>query len=120
MRFGSLERHKVGGTDDRMLLSVPLPRTASGKLYQYSPNPEAAPRLFLIGNAPEERSIADEHRPRIRRNPGPGQIVCPYSGCTAPDDEFVHFDDKETVKTQVAWKAVSGGGDEHGRPRVRA
>ena len=75
MRFRRLERHKVGGTDDRMVLSVPLPRTASGKLYQYSPNPDAAPRLFLMGNAPEERSIADEHRCRIRRNPA-ARLTC--------------------------------------------
>jgi len=58
-----------------------------------------------MGNAPEERSIPDEHRHRIRRNPGPGQTVCPYSGCIASDDEFVHFDDLDAVKKQVAWNA---------------
>ena len=42
IRFRRLEQHKVSGTNDKMLLSVPLPRTPSGKLYQYSPNPEAA------------------------------------------------------------------------------
>src|SRR5207249_4929715 len=75
------------------------------QLYQYSPNPEASPRLFLLGKAPEQRSISKEHRDSIRRDPGPGQTVCPYSGYIAPDDEFVHRDDVEAVKKQVVWEA---------------
>jgi hypothetical protein len=58
-----------------------------------------------MGAAPDQRLIADEFRHRVRRNPGPGETVCPYSGTVAPDDEFVHFDDIEVIKKQVAWKA---------------
>jgi hypothetical protein len=94
-----------------MLLSVPAPVTNSGKVYQYSPNPEASPRLFLIGEAPADRVVAEEHRGLIRRAPGPGQTVCPYSGYTAPDDEFVHFDDIEAVKEQIIWAAGEDVGD---------
>ena len=80
LRFRQLERYRVGGTRDRMQLSLPAPKSPSGKIYQYSPNPDATPRLFLIGKAPEDRTFTEEHRLRIRREPGPGQTVCPYSG----------------------------------------
>lgn len=105
MRFRRLERHKISGTRNEMVLSIPVPRTASGKIYQYSPNPEAAPRLFLIGDAPPERTILEDHRPRIRRDPGPGHTVCPYSGHVAADQEFVHFEDIEAIHKEVEWAA---------------
>lgn len=106
-RFRRLERHRTGGTRDRMQLSYPLPRSPSGKAYQYSPNPDAAPRLFLIGDAPEQRAVADEYRAAIRREPGPGQTVCPYSGLVADDEDFVHFADIEAIKKQVEWEAIA-------------
>lgn len=110
-RFGRLERHKVGGSRDKMLLSMPMPLTSSGKAYQYSPNPDAAPRLFLIGEAPTDRTVAEEHCPRMRRTPGPGETVCPYSGYVAHDEEFVHFDDIEAVKEKIMWAAEQDVGD---------
>ena len=55
-----------------MELSYAAPRSPSGKVYQFSPNPDAVPRLFLKGSAPSERQIRDEDRSRIRRTPGPG------------------------------------------------
>lgn len=103
--FPRLERHRTGGHGDRMELSYPPPRTPSGKVYQYSPNPDAAPRLFLIGEAPEGRSVKDEHRRRIRRQPGPGETVCPYSGLMAEDQAFVHLDDIEAIKKQIVHEA---------------
>src|SRR5690606_40255969 len=106
-RFRRLERHRTGGSRDRMQLSYPLPRSPSGKAYQCSPNPNAAPRLFLIGDAPEQRAVADEHREAIRREPGPGQTVCPYSGLVADDEDFVHFADIEAIKKQVEWEAIA-------------
>jgi hypothetical protein len=105
IRFRNLERHRVGGTSDRMTLGVPVPRSLSGKAYQYSPNSDAVPRLFLIGDAPAERTIAPEHLGRIRRQPGPGETICPYSGYRASDREFIHFDDVEAVKRYIVWAA---------------
>jgi hypothetical protein len=102
-RFRKLREHQIGGSGDEMVLSVPVPRNPSGKIYQYSPNPEAVPRLFQIGEAPDPRTISPEHLSRIRRQPGPGQTVCPYSGIVAPDAEFVHFNDVEAVKKQIEW-----------------
>lgn len=106
-RLRRLERHRVGGSGDRMELSYPAPRSPSGKVYHYSPNPDAVPRLFLIGDAPDERQIASEHRPRLRREPGPGETVCPYSGMSAPDADFVHLDDIEAIKKQIEWELAA-------------
>ena len=103
-RLRRLEKRRVGGTGDDMQLAYELPRTASGKVYHYSPNPDAVPRLFLIGDAPDDRTIEPEDRERIRREPGPGETVCPYSGFIAPDDDFVHTDDIEAIREQVGWE----------------
>ena len=90
-----------------MELSYPLPRSPLGKVYRFSPNPDAVPRLFLIGSAPSGRQIRDEDRPRIRRAPGPGQIVCPYTGYTAGDNAFVYSADIEVIKQQFRHDAVA-------------
>jgi hypothetical protein len=90
-----------------MNFAYTVPQNPSGKVYQYSPNPDAAPRLFLIGDAPEDRKIADEHRPRIRRVPGPGQTVCPYSGHIADDEEFVHSADIDAITKQLGWEVTA-------------
>lgn len=111
LRFRRLEQHRTGGTSDSMELSMPMPKTPSGKVYNYSPNPDATPRLFLLGNAPDVRSVAEEHQHRIRRQPGPGETVCPYSGLIASDEQFVHFDDVEALKRQVMWAAQEDVGD---------
>ncbi len=73
-RFNRLERHRIGGTRDEMQLSVPIPKSPSGKVYRYSPYPDAAPRLFLLGDAPVERTVTDAHAracalSRARRRP---------------------------------------------------
>lgn len=110
-RLRRLEEHRLGSRDGKMLLSYPAPRSPSGKVYRYSPNPEAAPRLFLIGEAPAERTVPDELRSHVRLMPGSDHTVCPYSGHIGADEEFVHFDDVEAVKSQVAWEVESDVGD---------
>ena len=99
--FRRLKRHKVGGTGDRMLLSYPLRGSPSGKQYQYSPNPDAVPRVFLIGDRPENYVITPENRARIRRDPGPGETVCPYSGYVSVDEDFIHPSDRKANRDQV-------------------
>ncbi len=110
-RFRQLEKYRVGGTRDRLELAIPAPKSPSGKNYQYSPNPDAAPRLFLIGHAPEERTIAPENQHRIRRIPGAGETICPYSGYQAADEEFTHIADIEAVKKHVVWLAENDVGN---------
>jgi RNA polymerase subunit RPABC4/transcription elongation factor Spt4 len=106
-RFRRLERHRVGGTAAQMELSYPVPRSPSGKAYRYSPNPQATPRLFLIGDSSPGRVIPVELRPRMRLEPGSDQTVCPYSGHIAADEEFIHFDDIEAIKRELAWEVAA-------------
>lgn len=106
-KFRRLEQHRVGGTADQMLLEMPAPRSPSGKVYQYSPNPDATPRLFLLGGAPADRTISAEDRIRMQREPGPGETVCPYSGYIGPDKEFVHFDDVQAITKQIEWEVAA-------------
>ena len=105
IRFPRLEKYRVGGTRDKMELSVPVPRTDSGKIYQYSPNKDAVPRLFLLGDAPPERRVASECNSRMQREPGKGETVCPYSGYIGPDEEFRFVEDVEAIKKQMIWAA---------------
>lgn len=105
IRFRNLEKYRVGGTRDNMQLALPAPKSPSGKVYQYSPNPDAKPRLFLIGNAPDDREFSEDCRKRMRREPGAGQTVCPYSGFIGDDAEFVHAEDIEAIKKHVIWMA---------------
>ena len=111
LRFGRLEQHRVGGSRDRMHLSYAMPRSPSGKIYQFSPNPHAIPRLFLLGDAPAEWKVSDKHRTRIRRDPGPGQTVCPYTGYMADDEAFVHFGDIEATRKQIQHDAAADVSD---------
>lgn len=111
LRFRNLEKYRVGGTGDHMQLALPVPKSPSGKIYQYSPNPDAKPRLFLIGGAPDDRAISESDRKRIRRNPGPGQTVCPYSGFIDDDDKFIHGDDIEAIKKHAFWMAENDVND---------
>lgn len=104
-RFHRLENHRVGGVGDDLQISIPVPKSPSGKVYQYSPNPDAVPRLFQLGDAPENRHVDPGNLHRIRREPGPGETICPYSGHQAPDEDFAHIDDIEAVKRHVLWLA---------------
>lgn len=100
LRFKRLSRYRVGGSEDRLRLAMPTPMSPSGKTYQYSPNPDAPPRLFLLGDADPLEARTTPRRP-MRRRPGPGQTVCPYSGVMADDEEFTHFDDLRVIKKHI-------------------
>ena len=106
-KFKRLEGHRIGGTGDEFELSYQLARSPSGKLYMYSPNPDAVPRLFLIGEAPEVRSIAANDQARIRLSPGSGEVVCPYSGYVAPQEDFVHPKDKDDTCKRAKHDAIA-------------
>jgi hypothetical protein len=110
-RFHRLERRRVGGTGHEMTLSVPAPKSPSGKSYQQCPSHACVPRLFQIGEAPEGRAVAEVDLHRSRRQPGPGETVCPYCGHQAGDEAFVSFDDVEAVKRLIFWEAEQDVGD---------
>lgn len=94
-KYKNLERYRVGGTDSNMKLAIPLPRTPSGRAYRYSPNEDAHPRHFLIGDVVADHEIENAARARMKLEPRSNQTVCPYSGIIAADDEFTHPDDRQ-------------------------
>lgn len=100
MKFKNLNRYRVGGTNAKMDLAIPLPKTPSGRAYRYSPNPDAHPRHFVIGKAEDNFEISDTARARMKLTPRSPQTVCPYSGQIAEDGAFIHPDDeKAAIKT---------------------
>jgi predicted RNA-binding Zn-ribbon protein involved in translation (DUF1610 family) len=105
LRFKNLERFKVGGTRDQMKLALPLPQSPRGMVYRYCPEESCAPRLFLLGQAPEEQTISPEGKRTVRRQPHTPGMTCPYCGHDAPDDEFLYPGDIEAAKEFVAWAA---------------
>ena len=60
-RFRRLERHRTGGARVQIELSYLVPRSRSGKLYQFSPNPEGARK-------PEATSIQPPCSPHAEIN----------------------------------------------------
>ena len=110
-RFKRLERYRVGGTGDKMELSIPIPKTSSGKEYRLCPISECIPRLFLFGDAPAERKISEENIERVRRQPGTPGTTCPYCGNDAPDRDFIHPEDIEAAKEYIKWAASQDIGE---------
>lgn len=110
-RFRRLERHKVGGTTQDMQLSIPIPKSPSGKIYRFCPLPDCEPNLFQIGDSPINQSIELERSKLIRRKPSTTGITCPYCGHDAPDEEYNYPDDVNAVKDYVIWAAEQDVGD---------
>lgn len=112
-RFKTLEKYKTGGTRNNMELSIPLPKSPSGKTYRECPNEDCNPRLFLMGSATTtETPIPTEV---VRRQPGTPGITCPYCGKDAPDQDFISKKDIEAAKKQVMWAATKDVGEEIGK-----
>lgn len=76
-----------------MELSIPPPRTPDGRVYRWSPNEDAHPRLFVLGDVRESPEPTPELQARMKHPPRSPKTVCPYSGIVAPDQEFTHPDD---------------------------
>lgn len=110
-RFRRLERYKIGGTRDRMELSIPLPTTPTGKSYRWCPIDACEPRLFLLGEAPADQVIPDDHVHLTRRAPGTPGTTCPYCGNDSPDDRMIHPHDIEAAKKYITWAATQDAGD---------
>jgi hypothetical protein len=106
MQFKNLNRYRTGGTHLRPQLGVPLPRTPGGRVYRYSPNEEAYPRHFVLGDVADGIEISAEARARMKLDPHSEQTVCPYSGVVAPDQAFTHPDDRDAAVEIVKHAAV--------------
>lgn len=105
MKFNSLEELRIGGEGSDMVLGVAPPRTPRGRVYRFSPNAEALPRHFVLGDFDAKASIGAASRARMKLEPRSDKTVCPYSGIVAADSEFTHPEDLtaaiETVKHAV-------------------
>jgi hypothetical protein len=102
MRLKSLERYRIGVVGNEMQLGIPLPRTPEGRVYRYSPNENAHPRLFVLGNRIEEFTLPEDLTPRMTHMPGTPGTICPYSGVSDNDNAFTHPDDIAAAREVVA------------------
>jgi len=93
MKFPRLNQYRTGGTANNMKLGIPVPRTPDGRVYRLSPNENAHPRHFVLGQVVADIELTDELRVRMKHEPRTKLTVCPYSGVIADDDEFTHPDD---------------------------
>lgn len=103
----NLEQYRVGGTNNRMELAIPPPRTPDGRVYRYSPNEKATPRHFVMGGVQEGFVPTADAQKRMKLAPHSKQTVCPYSGVVAADDEFTHPEDVKAVRKLVEHAAVA-------------
>lgn len=94
MRFRNLEKYQTGKTGSTLQLSIPLPQTPDGRVYRYSPNENAHPRHFVLGQRVDGFPLPENMTPRMTHQPGIPETVCPYSGIVAEDDDFTHPDDR--------------------------
>jgi hypothetical protein len=102
MRFRNLEKYKTGGSGNNMTLGIPLPKTPDGRVYRYSPNENAHPRLFLLGGRVPEFILPETLTARMTHPPGTPGTICPYSGTSDEDSNFTHPDDIAAAKEVVA------------------
>lgn len=102
MRLRNLEQYRTGGVGNDMQLSIPLPKTPDGRVYRYSPNANAHPRLFLLGDRVEGFALPETMTERMSQMPGTPGTRCPYSGVEDEDSAFTHPADIEAAKSVVA------------------
>jgi len=106
LRWRRLRRGASGRSGDKFEVQVPLPRSASGKIYRYCPSEECTPRLFQLGAAPEERPNAPESAADRHREPGTPGTTCPYCGRVDEDDAFTWQRDIEHAKRILVHDAM--------------
>lgn len=97
MKIKNLKKYQVGGTGSKLDLSIPLPQTSEGRTYRYSPNEEAHPRHFVLGNREDGFPGEECKRERMRQEPGSSKTICPYSGIIGDDADFTHPKDREAA-----------------------
>lgn len=106
MKLKRLERMRTGGSRTKMQLSIPIPKTPDGRVYRYSPNVNAHPRHFVLGDTVVDFVAVPERAARMKYPPGTPGTVCPYSGIRADDAEFTHPDDRKAAAKIVKHAAL--------------
>jgi hypothetical protein len=80
MRFKNLESYRIGGVGNDMQLEILLPKMPDGRVYRYSPNENAHPRFFLLGDRVEGFALPETRSARMSHMPGtPGMAPVPIS-----------------------------------------
>jgi len=102
MHFPSLERYRIGGSDEAPEFAIPIPQTPTGGTWRFSPNSAARPRHFVVAPASATYVVAHAARARMKLDPRSDRTVCPYSGIVAPDAAFMHPDDHYATTHIVA------------------
>ena len=97
MKLKRLEKMRTGGTRTKMQLSIPMPKTPDGRVYSYSPNADAHPRHFVLGDTVVGFVPDADRALRKKYAPGTPGTVCPYSGIRADDADFMHPDDRKAA-----------------------
>jgi len=103
--FTRLQKYRTGGTNERMKLEMPIPRSTSGKIHRDCPSAGCVPGLFQLGKAPSGRTVSNAHVTLIRRQQDTPGTTCPYCGTDAADRAFLFKGDMEAAKKQVLWAA---------------
>ena len=104
-RLRNLEQYRTGGSRDRMELSMPLPKSASGMVNQHCPNEDCAPRVFQLGDVAADFKPPENTDTHYRREPHTDGITCPYCGRDDDDQGFIHPDDVKAIEKELIWAA---------------
>lgn len=102
--FKRLEKYKTGGTSNNIQISIPFPKTDSGKVYRWCPNKSCIPRLFLLGEINKSKNFDEK---KLRRTPGNNGTTCPYCGQYSTDESFNYQGDIKAIRDYVAWAVQS-------------
>ncbi len=103
--FKRLQRYQIERRGSTMTLGIPLPKTAGGKVNRDCPAEPCEIRRFQLGTAPEDRVVAPDATPRIRRAPSTPGTTCPYCGHDDDDQAFTTSDDRRAALDHVKWAA---------------
>ena len=106
-RFKRLVRFQTSRQGEVMNLSLPLPRSRSGKIDRCCPNDNCTPGRFQLGPAQADRVIAEGLEAVVRRPPGEPGTTCPYCGIDAPDEEFGCAHDIDAVTDYLKQTALA-------------
>ncbi|WP_192179984.1 hypothetical protein [Mesorhizobium amorphae] len=106
VRLKRLEKMRMGGTRTKMQLSIPVPRTPDGRVYRYSPNVDAHPRHFVLGETVVGFAADPDRAARTKYTAGTPGTVCPYSGIRADDSQFTHPEDRKAAVKIVKQAAL--------------
>lgn len=104
-RLRNPERYRTGGSMDRMELSMPLPKSASGMVNQHCPSDDCAPRIFQLGDVVADFEPPENMDTHFRREPHSDGTTCPYCGHDDDNQEFIHPYDARAIEKEVLWAA---------------